>query len=97
MRALLSVANREGITGFARDLQKLGIELYATDGTREHLAADGIEAASVSDLTAVPPLVGGQVRTFHPAIYGGSLLGVMSRASSSSLPSTASGCSTSSS
>jgi phosphoribosylaminoimidazolecarboxamide formyltransferase/IMP cyclohydrolase len=63
VRALLSVANREGITGFARDLQKLGIELYATDGTREHLAADGIEAASVSDLTAVPPLVGGQVRT----------------------------------
>jgi phosphoribosylaminoimidazolecarboxamide formyltransferase/IMP cyclohydrolase len=73
VRALLSVANREGITGFARDLQKLGIELYATDGTREHLAADGIEAASVSDLTAVPPLVGGQVRTFHPAIYAGIL------------------------
>src|SRR4029079_5854942 len=44
-----------------------------TDGTREHLAADGIEAASVSDLTAVPPLVGGQVRTFHPAIYAGIL------------------------
>jgi phosphoribosylaminoimidazolecarboxamide formyltransferase / IMP cyclohydrolase len=73
VRALLSVANREGITGFARDLQKLGIELFATDGTREHLAADGIEAASVSDLTAVPPLVGGQVRTFHPAIYAGIL------------------------
>ena len=45
----------------------------ATDGTREHLAADGIEAGSVSDLTAVPPLVGGQVKTFHPAIYAGIL------------------------
>ena len=73
MRALLSVANRDGISGFARELQQLGIELYATDGTREHLAADGIDAASVSDLTAVPPLVGGQVRTFHPAIYAGIL------------------------
>ena len=73
MRALLSVANRDGISGFARDLQRVGAELYATDGTREHLAADGIEAASVSDLTSVPPLVGGQVRTFHPAIYGGIL------------------------
>ena len=73
MRALLSVANRDGISGFARDLQRVGAELYATDGTREHLAADGIEAAPVSDLTAVPPLVGGQVRTFHPAIYGGIL------------------------
>ena len=73
MRALLSVARREGISAFARELQTLGVELYATDGTREHLAADGIEAASVSDLTAVPPLVGGQVRTFHPAIYAGIL------------------------
>ena len=73
MRALLSVANREGISGFARELQALGAELYATDGTREHLAADGIEAHPVSDLTAVPPLVGGQVRTFHPAVYAGIL------------------------
>ena len=73
MRALLSVASREGISAFARELQTLGVELYATDGTREHLVSDGIEAASISDLTAVPPLVGGQVRTFHPAIYAGIL------------------------
>ncbi len=73
MRALLSVANRAGISAFARELVRLGAELYATDGTREHLAADGIGAASVSDLTAVPPLVGGQVRTFHPAVYAGIL------------------------
>lgn len=73
MRALLSVANRDGISGFARELRDLGVELYATDGTREHLAADGIEVAPVSQLTSVPPLVGGQVRTFHPAIYAGIL------------------------
>jgi phosphoribosylaminoimidazolecarboxamide formyltransferase/IMP cyclohydrolase len=73
VRALLSVANREGLAGFARELQRLGITLYATDGTRGHLASDGIDVASVGDLTAVPPLVGGQVRTFHPAIYAGIL------------------------
>jgi phosphoribosylaminoimidazolecarboxamide formyltransferase/IMP cyclohydrolase len=73
VRALLSVANRDGISAFARELQALGVELYATDGTREHLAADGIAVASVSELTDVPPLVGGQVRTFHPAIYAGIL------------------------
>jgi len=73
VRALLSVARRDGISAFARELQTLGVELFATDGTREHLAADGIEAASISDLTDVPPLVGGQVRTFHPAIYAGIL------------------------
>ena len=73
MRALLSVANRDGLSAFARELLSIGVELVATDGTREHLAADGIEAASVSDLTAAPPLVGGQVRTFHPQIYAGIL------------------------
>jgi phosphoribosylaminoimidazolecarboxamide formyltransferase / IMP cyclohydrolase len=73
VRALLSVANRDGLSAFARDLQALGHELVATDGTREHLAADGIEASSVSELTAAPPLVGGQVRTFHPQIYAGIL------------------------
>src|SRR5690349_8071631 len=73
VRALLSVANRDGLSAFARELLTIGVELVATDGTREHLAADGIEAASVSDLTAAPPLVGGQVRTFHPEIYAGIL------------------------
>ena len=72
MRCSRSPTARES-RAFAGELQRLGVELYATDGTREHLAADGVEAASVSDLTAVPPLVGGQVRTFHPAVYAGIL------------------------
>ncbi len=73
MRALLSVADRSGIVAFARELLDLGVEIYATDGTREHLAADGIEVGAVSELTNVPPLVGGQVKTFHPAVYAGIL------------------------
>jgi phosphoribosylaminoimidazolecarboxamide formyltransferase/IMP cyclohydrolase len=47
--------------------------MFATDGTREYLAADGIEVAPVSELTHVPSLVGGQVKTFHPAVYAGIL------------------------
>ena len=73
MRALLSVANRDGVSTLAREFATLGIEMYATDGTREHLASDGIEVASVSELTNVPALVGGQVKTFHPAVYAGIL------------------------
>ena len=73
VRALLSVANRDGIVALARDLLALDVEVFATDGTREHLAADGIDVGSVSDLTGLPPLIGGQVKTFHPAIYGGIL------------------------
>ncbi|HEV8488639.1 MAG TPA: bifunctional phosphoribosylaminoimidazolecarboxamide formyltransferase/IMP cyclohydrolase [Candidatus Limnocylindrales bacterium] len=73
MRALLSVANRDGISALARELAALGVEMFATDGTREYLAADGIEVAPVSELTHVPSLVGGQVKTFHPAVYAGIL------------------------
>ncbi|MBA2756988.1 MAG: bifunctional phosphoribosylaminoimidazolecarboxamide formyltransferase/IMP cyclohydrolase [Candidatus Limnocylindrales bacterium] len=73
MRALLSVADRSGIVAFARDLRALDVEIVATDGTRDALAAEGIEVGSVSDLTQVPALVGGQVKTFHPAVYAGIL------------------------
>jgi phosphoribosylaminoimidazolecarboxamide formyltransferase/IMP cyclohydrolase len=73
LRALLSVANRDGISALAREFAALGVEMFATDGTREYLAADGIEVAPVSELTHVPSLVGGQVKTFHPAVYAGIL------------------------
>ena len=74
MRALLSVADRQGISALARDLQALGVEVYATDGTREHLAADGVEVRPVSDLTGQDTsFAGGLVKTFHPSIYAGIL------------------------
>ncbi len=73
MRALLSVANRDGIADLARELRALGVEMYATDGTREALAAEDIEVASVTDLTDGQTTVGGQVKTFHHAVYAGIL------------------------
>jgi phosphoribosylaminoimidazolecarboxamide formyltransferase/IMP cyclohydrolase len=73
VRALLSVATRDGIAAFARGLQSLDVELFATDGTRDHLAQDGIDARPVSELTGLPELLGGSVKTFHPAIYAGIL------------------------
>ena len=73
VRALLSVADREGSVPFARYLLALGGEGIATDGTREALAAEGIEVRSVSELTGSEPIAGGQVKTLHPAIYAGIL------------------------
>ncbi len=73
MRALLSVANRQGLASIARDLLALGVEVYATDGTRESLAAEGIDVLPVTAITSVPPLLGGMVKTFHPAVYAGIL------------------------
>ncbi len=73
MRALLSVANRQGLTVLARDLLDLGVEVFATDGTRDHLAADGVDVLPVAALTNAGPLLGGGVKTFHPAVYAGIL------------------------
>ncbi|MFL5710756.1 MAG: bifunctional phosphoribosylaminoimidazolecarboxamide formyltransferase/IMP cyclohydrolase, partial [Chloroflexota bacterium] len=73
MRALLSVANRDGIVELARDLLGFGIEVVATDGTREYLAGEGVEVKPVASLTAGEPDVGGQVKTFHHAVYAGIL------------------------
>jgi phosphoribosylaminoimidazolecarboxamide formyltransferase/IMP cyclohydrolase len=73
VRALLSVANREGIGPFARGLLSIGVEVFATDGTREFLAKEGVEVRSVSELTGAEPIAGGQVKTLHPAIYAGIL------------------------
>jgi phosphoribosylaminoimidazolecarboxamide formyltransferase/IMP cyclohydrolase len=71
VRALLSVADRRGIGDFARGLLELGVEIFATDGTREALEAEGLEVAPITDLTAMPSIVGGQVKTFHAQVYAG--------------------------
>ena len=69
MRALLSVADHAGIADLARDLLDQGIEVYATDGTRTQLSEAGVPVQAVSELTAGPDLIGGQVKTYHPEVY----------------------------
>ena len=73
MRALLSVADRDGLVELARDLVALGVELVATEGTGEYLAAHGVPTRAATELTGSPTLLGGQVKTFHPSIYAGIL------------------------
>lgn len=73
MRALLSVADRDGILQLARALLELGVEVYATDGTRDALESDGLSVRPISDLTDLPSVMAGQVKTFHPQVYAGIL------------------------
>jgi phosphoribosylaminoimidazolecarboxamide formyltransferase/IMP cyclohydrolase len=69
LRALLSVSDREGIVELARGLQDAGMDCFATDGTRAHLAEAGIEVGAVSELTDSPEILGGRVKTLHPGIF----------------------------
>jgi phosphoribosylaminoimidazolecarboxamide formyltransferase / IMP cyclohydrolase len=74
LRALLSVSDREGIVELARGLTDAGTECFATDGTRAHLADAGLDGIRpVSELTETNEILGGRVKTLHPAIFAGLL------------------------
>jgi phosphoribosylaminoimidazolecarboxamide formyltransferase / IMP cyclohydrolase len=68
-RALLSTFDKEGLVDFARGLQELGVELVASGGTADHLEEHGIETTRVEELTEIPELLGGRVKTLHPRIH----------------------------
>ncbi len=68
-RALISVYDKSGIDEFARDLADLGFELVASGGTADHLRELGLDVISVEELTQVPEMLGGRVKTLHPRIH----------------------------
>jgi phosphoribosylaminoimidazolecarboxamide formyltransferase/IMP cyclohydrolase len=73
VRALLSVSDKTGLTRFGRYLYEQGFALTATGGTARALADAGLPVTDVDALTGVPPLLGGRVKTLHPAIHAGIL------------------------
>lgn len=72
-RALLSVSNKAGIVGLARELQEMGVEIISTGGTEKKLSGEGIEVTPISEVTGFPEMLGGRVKTLHPHIHGGLL------------------------
>ncbi len=73
MRAILSVSDKRGLATFAGDLLSLGFELFASDGTTRALASSGLAVRRLEELTGHPEMLGGRVKTLHPAIYAGLL------------------------
>lgn len=71
--ALLSVSDREGLGPLARLLHQNGVKLYATGGTAAFLRARKIPVRDVQSLTKFPEILGGRVKTLHPAIFAGLL------------------------
>jgi phosphoribosylaminoimidazolecarboxamide formyltransferase / IMP cyclohydrolase len=73
MRALLSVDDKTGIETLARGLSALGVEIISTGKTAAVLGSAGIGCLLVSDVTGFPEILGGRVKTLHPALHGGIL------------------------
>src|SRR5213079_1574530 len=73
-RALLSVSDKTGLGEFATALVKeFGIELISTGGTARFLRDLGLPVVDVSQVTGLPEMMDGRVKTLHPKIHGGLL------------------------
>ncbi|MCL1940138.1 MAG: IMP cyclohydrolase [Desulfovibrionaceae bacterium] len=72
-RAILSVTDKTGLADFAAFLAGNGVELVSTGGTCKMLQDAGLTVTQVSEVTGFPEIMGGRVKTLHPAIHGGIL------------------------
>lgn len=73
LRALLGVDDKDRLADFAAGLHRLGFELIATGGTERALVEAGFPVTPVSAVTGVEEMLGGRVKTLHPAIHAGIL------------------------
>lgn len=72
-RALISVYHKEGLAEILSELHKEGVVFVSTGGTRSFIEELGYPCEAVEELTQYPSMLGGRVKTLHPAILGGIL------------------------
>ncbi|HUZ57677.1 MAG TPA: bifunctional phosphoribosylaminoimidazolecarboxamide formyltransferase/IMP cyclohydrolase [Hanamia sp.] len=71
--ALISVCNKDGLQPIISFLAKQNITIYSTGGTQKFIEENGGKCISVESLTGYPSILGGRVKTLHPAVFGGFL------------------------
>ncbi|MDR3577894.1 MAG: bifunctional phosphoribosylaminoimidazolecarboxamide formyltransferase/IMP cyclohydrolase [Anaerolineaceae bacterium] len=72
-KAILSVYDKTGLVELASGLAELGWQLIATGGTARMLAEHGLPVVEAADYTGSPEVLGGRVKTLHPALLAGVL------------------------
>ncbi len=68
-RALLSCYDKTGLAELARGLVEQGVELWASGGTASFLEERGLPVMRLEALTGMGELLGGRVKTLHPAVH----------------------------
>ena len=71
--ALISVFYKDGLAPVVKTLTELGITIYSTGGTQKFIEDLDIQCEPVEKLTTYPSILGGRVKTLHPAVFGGIL------------------------
>lgn len=72
-RVLMSVWDKTGAVELARSLRRLGFEIVSSGGTSGVLGEAGIDHVTVEEVTGAAEMLGGRVKTLHPAVHGGIL------------------------
>jgi phosphoribosylaminoimidazolecarboxamide formyltransferase / IMP cyclohydrolase len=72
-RALVSVYDKDGLDRLAGALQQAGVAVVSTGASAAALAAHGLAVTPVEAVTGTPELLGGRVKTLHPAVHAGLL------------------------
>lgn len=71
--ALVSVSEKAGLLPFAEKLHALGLTLVASGGTAKVLRDAKLAVKDVAEITGAPEMLGGRVKTLHPAVHAGIL------------------------
>ena len=72
-RALISVSDKTGLPELGKFLAERAVEILSTGGSAKSLREAGVPVKEVADHTGFPEILGGRVKTLHPAIHGGIL------------------------
>jgi len=71
--AILSVYDKTNLLELAHGLHEMGVKLLGSGGTAKKIRDAGIPIEDVADITKAPEILGGRVKTLHPAVHGGIL------------------------
>lgn len=71
--ALISVFNKNGLEPLIHELIQNNVTIYSTGGTQKFIESMGTSCIAVESLTGYPSILGGRVKTLHPAVFGGIL------------------------
>ena len=69
--ALISVFYKDGLAPLVETLHAKGVIIYSTGGTQQFIEDLNIPCVPVESLTSYPAILGGRVKTLHPAVFGG--------------------------
>ncbi|EMG48667.1 ADE17 Bifunctional purine biosynthesis protein ADE17 [Candida maltosa Xu316] len=71
--AILSVYDKTGLLDLAKGLVTANVRILASGGTAKLIREAGFPVEDVSSITKAPEMLGGRVKTLHPAVHGGIL------------------------